>query len=68
MDNFRFMHGIMLITFWAFCTMQARGLQAETKQICRSEWSRQKYRNKKEARPPADKKRKRGRGIKKKRI
>ena len=53
MDNFRFMHGIVLITFLAFCTMQARGLQAETKQICRSEWSRRKYRNKKEARPPA---------------
>ena len=50
MDNFRFMHGIVLITFLAFCTMQARGLQAETKQICRSECSRRKYRNKKEAR------------------
>lgn len=50
-DNFRFMHGIMLITFRAFCTMQTRGLQAETEQICRSECSRRKYRNKKEARP-----------------
>lgn len=63
MDNFRFMHGIMLITFLAFCTMQARGLQAETKQICRSEWSRQKYRNKKEARPRAYNKRARGRAL-----